>query len=438
MKLFTRAAEDSFPLKKKPDTGNTSQKFKPVWEIDSHFRCPLVGAVFSVEQHRRILRKCGYDTRGMKPYEYHEYLMARLSEKNTLSIKVDNVFKNQARKYMNAIKGKSQEDIRTLWEQASDSGNVGPVMYAIVSYEGSSPELLHDVYGEVHMQAHANMTRVHDLKKQLGKAEAIIQREKQARQEQKNDIRELAGAHKKALEQIRALEEKNQKIETRHKTATLNAQGSIESGGGMAHLHRQIEDMTVQLRRKDEKLRLSERDKRALQIELFGLKNENKMIEEQLHALIAGIEAVSPSDSIAGGPIDCPAENCSDTACFKEACGHYRTCPKRVFMIGGITKMKPFYKNIIEKTGARFDYHDGYLKNSAVNLEARVKRSDLILCPANCNSHNACLRVKKLCNRHNKQLKILSNSSLSAIAQAVFEPESQKRLPDNLHSSRLA
>ncbi|THB73775.1 MAG: DUF2325 domain-containing protein, partial [Desulfobacteraceae bacterium] len=88
-----------------------------------------------------------------------------------------------------------------------------------------------------------------------------------------------------------------------------------------------------------------------------------------------------------------------------------------------ITKMKAHYKQIVEKAGGEFDYHDGYLRSSATDLEAKVRRSDLVLCPVNCNSHNACLKVKKLCNRHKTPLKILSSSSLSAVSQAVFSPD---------------
>ncbi|MCM2287152.1 MAG: DUF2325 domain-containing protein [Desulfobacula sp.] len=86
-----------------------------------------------------------------------------------------------------------------------------------------------------------------------------------------------------------------------------------------------------------------------------------------------------------------------------------------------MTKMKSFYKDIIEKAGGELDYHDGYMKNSHDNMEARVRRCDMVLCPVNCNSHNACLMVKRLCHCHNKPLKILGSASLSALSQALFD-----------------
>jgi len=146
---------------------------------------------------------------------------------------------------MTAVLGKSEKEILALWKEQSRSGNVGPLMFAIVSYKDVNMDLLMDVYGEVHMQAHANMTQIHDIRKKLVCANEKILREKQV----------------------------------------------------------------------------------------------------------------------------------------------------------------------------------SSLKNEVIRKMARVKRSDLVICPVNCNSHNACLKVKKLCNQYDKELKILSSSSLSAVSHALFNSE---------------
>ena len=76
-----------------------------------------------------------------------------------------------------------------------------------------------------------------------------------------------------------------------------------------------------------------------------------------------------------------------------------------------------------KKTGLEAPAHNGYMKNSSDNMEARVKRCDMVICPVNCNSHNACLMVKRLCYRYNKPLKILNSSSLSAVTQVLFDKD---------------
>lgn len=101
-------------------------------------------------------------------------------------------------------------------------------------------------------------------------------------------------------------------------------------------------------------------------------------------------------------------------------CSKRDLCSKRVLIVGGMTKFKLFYRNVIENGGGLFDYHDGYIKQGCQALDQKVGRSDIILRPINCNSHGACLQVKKLCKKHNKPIKMLKGSSVSAISTALF------------------
>ncbi len=41
--------------------------FSPIWEIPDHLKCPVTGVMLTVEKHRSILKKCGYDVKSMKP-----------------------------------------------------------------------------------------------------------------------------------------------------------------------------------------------------------------------------------------------------------------------------------------------------------------------------------------------------------------------------------
>lgn len=96
-------------------------------------------------------------------------------------------------------------------------------------------------------------------------------------------------------------------------------------------------------------------------------------------------------------------------------------CMKRVLLVGGITKFKAFYKEIIEEQGHEFHYLDGYMKGGEKALRDKILRCDIVFCPVDCNSHNACLSVKKLCKKHCRLLKILKSSSLSGVSQAIIE-----------------
>ncbi len=398
--------------------------FMDIWEIEPHFKCPVVGAMLSVEKHRILLEKCGYDLSGLKPYEYHQQIMMKLSDKNAVSVKVNNFIKSNCRRSMVQVAGADEKKARRLWDEARESGNVGPMMFAIVACKESDVGLLCDVYGEVHMLSHANMTRVFDMQKQLVKNNEALAREQQRVQDKTCRIKELVKGRKADAARISALEGENRNLEIRARELGRQAGAPCHVSPEVLGLNKQMVSLEQQLQELNEKYRQAEREKRKLQIQAFSLENENQTLKNEFTALVENFG----SFAVQKGPGHAAGLPCEDSRCLKEACDRYRLCAKRIFMVGGITKMKAYYKDIIERAGGEFDYHDGYFKNTAANLEARIKRSDLVLCPVNCNSHTACLKVKQLCTRHNIELKILSSSSLSAISNALFVPDSQNQM----------
>jgi hypothetical protein len=88
-------------------------------------------------------------------------------------------------------------------------------------------------------------------------------------------------------------------------------------------------------------------------------------------------------------------------------------------MVGGITKMESLYRELVESSGGIFDYHDGYMKNGIKNLESRLLRADMVVCPVSCNSHAACSIVKNLAKKHNKTVHMLASSSISAVSRVI-------------------
>lgn len=112
---------------------------------------------------------------------------------------------------------------------------------------------------------------------------------------------------------------------------------------------------------------------------------------------------------------------CQHTYPQTELTRHCTGCSysKSVLIVGGITKFKTIYKDIVEGSGWKFEYLDGYMKGGDRVLDNKIKKCDVILCPIDCNSHNACLSVKKLCKKHGKPYQMLASSSVSGITQAI-------------------
>lgn len=110
------------------------------------------------------------------------------------------------------------------------------------------------------------------------------------------------------------------------------------------------------------------------------------------------------------------------------SCAAFDLCLKRILIVGNITKMERLYRQLIEGSGGIFDYHDGYMKTGSRQLESRLKRADMVLCPVSCNSHAACTMVKNLAKKHKKPVHMLANSSLSTLSQAILGTEKREQI----------
>ncbi|ACV62518.1 hypothetical protein Dtox_1661 [Desulfofarcimen acetoxidans DSM 771] len=104
--------------------------------------------------------------------------------------------------------------------------------------------------------------------------------------------------------------------------------------------------------------------------------------------------------------------------CCKNSC-NCKHCAKTILIIGGMTKFKQLYKNLIESCGHECEYLDGYMKGGEKILERKIMKCDMVFCPVDCNSHNACASAKKFCRKHCKPITILTSSGITNMAQAV-------------------
>ncbi|MFN2358131.1 MAG: DUF2325 domain-containing protein [Desulfotignum sp.] len=402
--------------------------FLPIWDIPDFLKCPVAGAMLSVEKHRSILKKCGYDVKPMKPYEYHQKIMLKLGGENNVSQKVNNFIRNQSARQMARIAGMTEQEIRKLWAEHLVTGDVGPLFYAIVSHKKTSPELLADVAGEVHMQAHANMTEIFTIRRQLDIMVERLDREKEKLAEKSRALKEMGKARKADTAAMGLLKARNRELTARMQTLRPDPATRAKNNAEKNRFAEKIQALTVKREQESNAHQALVRQHKALQIEMFSTRSELELVKKEFHALVSGWQPCSTP--VCGNPAEdtaqdtCNTETCTKSPCTRDSCASYRLCAKRIFLVGGITKMRAFYKEVVENAGGEFHYHDGYMKNASTNLEAKVKRCDLVLCPVNCNSHNACRKVKQLCNRHKKPLKILSSSSLFAVSQALLEPDS--------------
>lgn len=115
----------------------------------------------------------------------------------------------------------------------------------------------------------------------------------------------------------------------------------------------------------------------------------------------------------------CVAAGCCGNGSCDDRCPAFELCRKRVLIVGGVERMAALYRTFIEGRGGELDYHSGHLRNGIDSLKQSLCRADIILCPVNCNSHGACLKVKELAKKHKKTFYMLPNGSLSTLSRLL-------------------
>ena len=388
-------------LKRNPDGSSRADRFllRPIWKVYPALQRPLVGMCLSISEQRRILKKCGFSIKKEKPHEIHKLIMANIAKKNRVSRKIERLLKHKYRNDIATYNSLSEEQLTAEWESKLRSGNIEGLFCVLATRDNVSESFLREVQGEIHMMAHGNTNDTLKSRRSLYVELAVNQKLASRCNKMKLTIKKL----------IQRREIQNARIRKLQTKAVQNPAGQAEKS--TAHLHLENQRLTKQIKALEEKsseslktINLQEREKRKLQIKLFDLQSSNKLLVNELETLLTQITTSAGCHNKCGSP-----------------CSNCELCARRILIVGGMTKMKPFYRNLIESCGGEFDYHDGYMKGGQKNLEERILKSDVILCPVNCNSHNACRRVKKMCKKHNKSIKMLANSSLNSISNALIE-----------------
>lgn len=385
------------------DISEESMAYKSIWEVEQSYRCPLIGSCFDENEHKRILKKAGYQIKGMKLHEVHGYIMRNLHDENRISLKVEHYLRRKFRDLILTFGQLDQEKFRQQWNHSLQTGEFGGLFYIACIRRDLSESLLEDIFGDVHMLSHAAVNAVSLNKKQVSQLSAQNNDLKKRLDEQKRKNREL----RKENDSLQRNLDEAMKLLESYKAEQSMDKGFTEVANGttIENVH---QDELSDLRLENQKLTKDLETYKRVENSLNQLLEEKDALNNHLKADIEDlISHFSRFPEMEGNPeIESIPEQDLES--------------KRVLIVGGMSKIKHLYQHVVEMNGGEFEYHDGSLTNGRKGLDAKVLRSDLIICPINCNSHNACNRVKKLCRKHKKPLKMLSNASVSSISTALF------------------
>jgi hypothetical protein len=91
--------------------------------------------------------------------------------------------------------------------------------------------------------------------------------------------------------------------------------------------------------------------------------------------------------------------------------------------VGGRPNQVTHMRAVVERLGATFLHHDGGVENHPNLLPGLASRSNLVLFPVDCISHEAANAVKSLCRQGGKRFVPLRSASVTSLLTALQAPE---------------
>jgi len=425
---------------------------------NADFACPIVGTCLTISELRRICRKFGDAVpESASDYDAHVYLVGQAQAQGSPATKylqkyLDKKYRRDIRAF---FKTENEADLRRLWRERAEAGDVPGPFWAIMSHPGPIDGLRRAVYGEVHMLSHrvgaanrADLARLSGLEDRLAELTAALD-------ESKAVLRQAVAVWKtrcrKAMEELGVERGKRQAAERER----ISLREAIENSAVTA-VRRDRDVLRDQLYEKTERLRSTETeaarqavllerlhvDLQTARRELADRDSEVAALEGSLFAALGEAASAHAAHAehhrddtagLANHPADhpgaqCPAECAADpgicparAALARGLPAHSAITGKRVLYVGGRTSLVAHYKVLAEKFGCQLLHHDGGQEQSAHRLWELLGCADAVVCPVDCVSHEACTLVKQACKGCLKPLILARSSGLSSLARSLAE-----------------
>jgi hypothetical protein len=317
------------------------------------------------------------------------------------------------KKYAGALRrfGREKNDLalRALWKEAREQGDIPGSYWALLSHPAASDELKGEAFGDVHMLSHlvgavnrADIRRLGELERKFANSEAKRLR---ARAAYKRRIDELVSQQREMKDRLASMAKETEGYRSKSK---VNASEALQKEN--AALMRSLGAQTLELMRvnalQDAQGRKLDAYKRSLD------RTRSELAESQAELRFFNKELERRSQSIGVCPPDCGLLGTSE-------CPGPDLCGKRILYVGGRPNLAPYYRELVERKGGEFLHHDGGLDDSRQSLPRVLGGVDAVICPVDCVSHDACLRVKQVCKHNGKPFRMIRSSSLSSLVRTL-------------------
>lgn len=403
---------------------------RKLWEHED-YQCPILGTCLSMTELRKLARKLDVTVQpSATDYELHVFFVHECRKEGPIASYIHKYLDKKYRKDIRYFaKASEPTAIEAMWRHSLKSGDIPGPFWALMSHPDAGTPLLRRAFGEVHMLSHlmgaanrADLKRLGRLETRVDELSQALSRVQALRRSQKMEwavrVRELE-------DRLESERHERLKLSRMVRESALPRPEPVQTDA--AALRDQLEASQNETRRQAAIIEELYRENAQLRERLDDVSADLERAEMELVRVMPCAEGGGCMTGDACRQVSscreasCP--DCSDAACADAgACGT-ADCPalsgKKVLYVGGRCNLVRHYREMVERMGCRFHHHDGGVENSTSELYGKLAAADVVLCPVDCVSHEACQSVKKACKHCMKPFMMLRSSGLSALARSL-------------------
>jgi Uncharacterized protein conserved in bacteria (DUF2325) len=365
-----------------------------IWDLSPNYHCAVVGTCLGGAEARRLLAKLGLiDGDTLTEHEVHAkaVILARHADQGgrALNKTLDRLHHAAIGRFAAA---RDEASLVVMWNDALARADIAGGFWAVLTHPVATAAVASKAFGEVHMLSHlmgaANRADIRRLR-QLETEKTVLE-DKFARQQARlRDIVLDRDAKTRALEETRA-------------QSLATAPRPVDADSALYDLAR---DLRRRLEAERASRRHAEQSRSKLETELAAEREMRQLAEreaallvEELQSAEAHLAAADSDEESPGGAPDLQGQ--------------------AILYVGGRPNQVPHLRRLSERCAALFLYHEGG-EDHGDKLPSLIARSDAVLFPVDCVSHDAAIGLKRLCRQLAKPYIPLRSASLSAFLAAL-------------------
>ncbi len=373
---------------------------KKLWQIQSRFHCAVIGTCLTVVELKKLLIKTKiHNCDEFNDYYAHQTAISYATDKNMLSVAIHKLLDKKFSRQIKLLKQiKCSDDLMDFWKSQMQSHDITGTYWAIITHPKSTLSIWNEVFGDVHMLSHLQgatnrysvqqinliKTENSELRSKLKKAQGNSIHSFQANDDLKQQL-------SKTKKQLQRFVEKQKQDNT----------ASVKLNPDNKQLQKQNHYLEKTLENKQQQLDQLKLKNECLSITKEKIQQEFLLLSERMSLLKTKLDGL-PKAQLATKKIK-----------------HWSLNGKKILYLGGRNAVTPHIKVLVESHDGEFIHHDGGKEANKHQMQNQICQADMVFCPIDCISHDACLRAKHSCQKLNKVFVPLRSSGLSSFSNEL-------------------